>query len=623
MKKIYFLLITLLITSLSFGQVLVAEGFSYPDGALVPNGGWTQNTGTSGTFLVSSGQAIVDHNSSEDVRRSYTAVPGTVYFAFDFSVDDLGAPHTGTDNEYFAHLAFKTRIDIVPPTGSGDFSVGLSAASSTAAIVWASDLTYGQTYRLVAGFDQDTGTAQLWIDPVTSTSTSISDTASAAIVDTVDFRQSGSTEDETIRIDDLMVGQAFDDVLVFVPPTDPTLNLSDGPANGSTNIVDPETPSNATIDFTTTNFVMSTDTGGGTGTGGDGFIKWTVENTVGNVFVNGGNIFTSNDGFEYPVTGLLNGETYFFRSELVNNGGDPLSTAVVYSVTITIGTYIDVANLAALRASTVDPGLYYRVTGPVINTNRDADTDGQTLHFQDGTAGIKVFDPEYEVQTVYNRGDGVTNIRGRLFSVNDVLHFVPTFDDWGEPTSAANPSIPDVTIATLITDWEMYESELVNINGVAFADAGGTFVEAAGDIGNYDISDVSGGPIVFRTDFGTANYIGQTIPSGNQNMVVIVSEFFTNVQVTARDLSDFTLNTQSFDLDSFKIYPNPTATGFVNITSTNADAMSVVVYDILGKQIINESLTNNRLNVSALNTGIYVLKISQNNATVTKKLVIK
>ena len=620
MKKIYFLLITLLITSLSFGQVLVAEGFSYPDGALVPNGGWTQNTGTSGTFLVSSGQAIVNHNSSEDVRRSYTAVLGTVYFAFDFSVDDLGAPHAGTDNEYFAHLAFKTRIDIVPPTGSGDFSVGLSAASSTAAVVWASDLTYGQTYRLVAGFDQDTGTAQLWIDPVTSTSTSISDTASAAIVDTVDFRQSGSTEDETIRIDDLMVGQAFDDVLVFAPPTDPTLSILDGPANGSTVIDDPETSGNATIDFVTTNFDVGEP---GTGTEADGYIVWSIVNINNASNNDGGDIFTANDGFEYPVTGLLNGETYDFTSELVDNIGMSLDPVVVYSFTITIAEYIDVADLAALRASTVDPDTYYRVTGPVINTFTDADTDAQTLYFQDGTAGIKVFDPDYEVQTVYNRGDGVTNIRGRLFSVNDVLQFVPTFADWGAPTSTGSPSIPDVTIATLITDWEIYESELININGVAFADAGGTFVEASGPIGNYDISDVSGGPIVFRTDFGTANYIGQTIPSGNQNMVVIVSEFFGNVQVTARDLSDFTLNTQSFDLDSFKVYPNPTATGFVNITSTNVDTMSVVVYDILGKQVINESLTNNRLNVSALNTGIYVLKISQNNATVTKKLVIK
>ncbi len=40
MKKLYILLFTILISTLSFGQVLVAEGFDYPDGSLVPNGGW-------------------------------------------------------------------------------------------------------------------------------------------------------------------------------------------------------------------------------------------------------------------------------------------------------------------------------------------------------------------------------------------------------------------------------------------------------------------------------------------------------------------------------------------------------------------------------------------------------
>ncbi len=32
---------------------------------------------------------------------------------------------------------------------------------------------------------------------------------------------------------------------------------------------------------------------------------------------------------------------------------------------------------------------------------------------------------------------------------------------------------------------------------------------------------------------------------------------------------------------------------------------------------------NNQLNVSNLNAGMYILKLSQNNATVTKKLVIQ
>lgn len=84
-----------------------------------------------------------------------------------------------------------------------------------------------------------------------------------------------------------------------------------------------------------------------------------------------------------------------------------------------------------------------------------------------------------------------------------------------------------------------------------------------------------------------------------------------------------TLSVGDATITNFSIYPNPTSTGFVNITSTNADAMSVAVFDVLGKQVINDTISNNRLDVSSLNSGLYIVKISQNNATVTKKLVIK
>ena len=78
-----------------------------------------------------------------------------------------------------------------------------------------------------------------------------------------------------------------------------------------------------------------------------------------------------------------------------------------------------------------------------------------------------------------------------------------------------------------------------------------------------------------------------------------------------------------FSKNSFKVFPNPTSLGYINISSKNQSAMKIGVYDILGKQVINENVTNNRLDVSQLNTGIYVMKISQDDAMVTKKLVIK
>ena len=47
------------------------------------------------------------------------------------------------------------------------------------------------------------------------------------------------------------------------------------------------------------------------------------------------------------------------------------------------------------------------------------------------------------------------------------------------------------------------------------------------------------------------------------------------------------------------------------------------VFDILGEPIKREGLTNKQRTVSNLNTGVYIPKITQNNATLTKKAVIK
>ncbi len=223
MKKNYILtlLMTLCVTVASFGQVILAEGFSYADGSLVGNGGWANESGTEGDFLISSGEAVVQHGSpSEDVKIAFDSGTGDIYASFDFSVDDLGEVFSGSDKEYFAHLDFKARIDIVPAPNGGDFTVGISSGSSTAEATWANDLTFGQTYRAVIKFDQLTGEAKLWINPNSSSDSSISGSESGdATIENFDLRQSDSSKNETVRVDDLMIGKTFNDVLVFQSST--------------------------------------------------------------------------------------------------------------------------------------------------------------------------------------------------------------------------------------------------------------------------------------------------------------------------------------------------------------------------------------------------------------------
>ncbi|MBQ0787557.1 MAG: T9SS type A sorting domain-containing protein [Oceanihabitans sp.] len=84
-----------------------------------------------------------------------------------------------------------------------------------------------------------------------------------------------------------------------------------------------------------------------------------------------------------------------------------------------------------------------------------------------------------------------------------------------------------------------------------------------------------------------------------------------------------TLSVDSLEATNFSIFPNPTNTGFVNITTTTDAPVNVRVYDITGKKVISETLSNKTLNVSNLKPGIYSLILNQNKTTVTKKIVIK
>ena len=86
----------------------------------------------------------------------------------------------------------------------------------------------------------------------------------------------------------------------------------------------------------------------------------------------------------------------------------------------------------------------------------------------------------------------------------------------------------------------------------------------------------------------------------------------------------FTLSVNQNEALEFSVFPNPASNGFVNINTTNTSAKtSVSVFNVLGKEVINTILKSDRLDVSNLNAGVYILKLNQNGASTTKKLVIK
>lgn len=93
---------------------------------------------------------------------------------------------------------------------------------------------------------------------------------------------------------------------------------------------------------------------------------------------------------------------------------------------------------------------------------------------------------------------------------------------------------------------------------------------------------------------------------------------------TVVNLGNYTLSSSSFNaIDGLTMYPNPLKGNTLYFTSTaNAD-MSVQIYDVLGKEVVNSKVMNNTVNVSGLTSGVYIVKVTEEGKTATRKLVIQ
>ncbi len=84
-----------------------------------------------------------------------------------------------------------------------------------------------------------------------------------------------------------------------------------------------------------------------------------------------------------------------------------------------------------------------------------------------------------------------------------------------------------------------------------------------------------------------------------------------------------TLGVKQNSIAGLSMYPNPVSKGTLYITSNSNEAKSVSVYDLLGKQVLNAKTSNNALNVSNLKGGSYIVRITEDGKTDTKKLIIQ
>ncbi len=75
--------------------------------------------------------------------------------------------------------------------------------------------------------------------------------------------------------------------------------------------------------------------------------------------------------------------------------------------------------------------------------------------------------------------------------------------------------------------------------------------------------------------------------------------------------------------NNISIYPNP-SNNIINVNFNTVNNAEIVLYNMVGQQImkVNTSVTENKIDVSKYNKGIYFIKVKLNNKIHTKKIVI-
>ncbi|WP_339894966.1 T9SS type A sorting domain-containing protein [uncultured Algibacter sp.] len=99
--------------------------------------------------------------------------------------------------------------------------------------------------------------------------------------------------------------------------------------------------------------------------------------------------------------------------------------------------------------------------------------------------------------------------------------------------------------------------------------------------------------------------------------------FFTSQNMDAQNHVKYP-STQP-NIEGLAIFPNPVNSqrSFINIASKLSLIKNIEVFDVLGKRVFATILSGRELNISNLRKGVYILRITENNISESRKLVIK
>lgn len=84
-------------------------------------------------------------------------------------------------------------------------------------------------------------------------------------------------------------------------------------------------------------------------------------------------------------------------------------------------------------------------------------------------------------------------------------------------------------------------------------------------------------------------------------------------------------NQKDNQIEGLQIYPNPVTEKQVVVSTASNSTKQIELFDLLGKKVYATESNTERvvLQLEDLKPGVYLIRINENNQTVTRKLVLK
>lgn len=109
----------------------------------------------------------------------------------------------------------------------------------------------------------------------------------------------------------------------------------------------------------------------------------------------------------------------------------------------------------------------------------------------------------------------------------------------------------------------------------------------------------------------------------NYFYITLLVLFFCSLSASAQETKPQSKLQESTTIEGLSLYPNPVSNGKVYITTKNDLDKEIQIFDVLGKKVLQTALSSRELNVSTLTPGVYIIKIKEEEASTTRKLIVR